>query len=273
MRKLWPDIINARVADLVPECSLPDGRWDDVSLDDLVDMTTGNYTSPAYMSDEDNLVWNFLNVETHALKVKNACEQHTRSGAPGGQWVYHTSDTYLLATALDAFLSQKRGSDQDSYADLVVADLWMGLGLSPVTYTSLRTFDAVQQAFGGLGLTYLPDDIARIGQFMGRDDGRINGQPMFAEGELDFALFRGAGVNAEHKATALFGYSNGVWGAPGHAWLSCPNLTFIPHFSGFGGITVAVLPNDMVYYVFADSGLFQWVNAAREAHRLEPFCN
>lgn len=273
MRKLWPNISNQVVADLIPECDLPDGRWDDVGLDDLLDMVTGNYVSSNYMNDEDSLVWNFLNPETHALKVKNACEQYTRQSPPNQQWVYHTSDTYLMATALDEFLRLRRGTGVESYRDLVVSDLWQPLGLSPATSTSLRTFDSRAQAFGGLGLTFLPDDIARIGQFLGLEQGEIDGEAMFNAAEFTDAMFRGAGGQAEHKPTPLFGYSNGFWGAPGHSWLGCDGLVFLPFFSGFGGITVAVLPNDMVYYVFADSGNFQWVDAAREAHRLRPMCS
>lgn len=272
MARLWPEFPTRIVADLVPACDLGDGRWDDVTVDDALDMTTGNYASAAYMADEDDLVGNFLGQATHAGKSAVACQEYARVGTPGNQWVYHTSDTYLVATAMNTFLQNRRGANADAYSDIVVADLWRPLGLSPVTHTTLRTEDGVRQGFGGLGLTLLPDDVARIGQFLAVDGGRIDGQPLFDPALLDQALFRGAGATPEHKATALFAYSNGFWGAPGQAWAGCSGESWIPHMSGFGGITIAVLPNGMTYYVFADSGLFQWSGAVAEANRMRSLC-
>lgn len=273
MARLWPEFPDQAIAGLVPACDLGDGRWDDVTVDNALDMTTGNYASPTYMVDEDDRVWNFLNPETHAEKSAVACEEYPRAAAPGSRWVYHTSDTYLVATAMNAFLQDRRGPDADAWSDLVVDELWRPLALSPVTHGSLRTFDTVRQGFGGLGLTFLPDDVARIGRWLAEGGGRIGGQPVLDSGMLDQALFRGAGATAEHKATALFAYSNGFWGAPGHAWAGCAGNVWIPHMSGFGGITIAVLPNGMVYYAFADSGLFQWSAAVAEANRLRDLCS
>ncbi len=273
MARLWPEFPGQAIASQVTACGLGDGRWSDVSVDDALDMTTGNFVSSTYMADEDDLVWNFLRAESHADKASVACGEYPRAATPGNTWVYHTSDTYLVATAMNAFLQARRGVGQDAYRDLLVDDLWRPLGLSPVTHTTLRTFDAVAQGFGGLGLTFLPDDVARIGQFLGVAGGRIDGQAMFDAEMLDQALFRGAGATPEHKATALFAYSNGFWGAPGHVWAGCENDTWIPHMSGFGGITIALLPNGMTYYVFADSGQFQWSEAAAEANRQRDFCS
>lgn len=273
MAQQWPDFPNQSIASLVPACDLPDGRWDDVTVDDALDMTTGNYTASVYMSDEDEFVGDFLSQPTHAGKVQVACEQYSRRGIPGDQWVYHTSDTYLVIAAMDAWLAQQGGQRRDSLEDIVVADLWKPLTLSPVSQSSQRTADGAAQAFGGLGLTFLSDDVARIGQFLGPDQGFVQGQPVFASAELDQALFRVDGAPPEHKATALFAYSNGFWGGPGQAWAGCQNDTWLPHMSGFGGITIALLPNGMTYYVFADSGQFQWAAAAGEANQMRAYCN
>jgi len=43
--------------------------------------------------------------------------------------------------------------------------------------------------------------------------------------------------------------------------------------SGFGGITVLLLPNDMVYYYFSDNNTYVWLEAAVEAAKIRPICN
>jgi hypothetical protein len=43
--------------------------------------------------------------------------------------------------------------------------------------------------------------------------------------------------------------------------------------SGFGGITVVLLPNDAIYYVFSDNAEFAWLSAARELSKLGDFCS
>jgi hypothetical protein len=42
--------------------------------------------------------------------------------------------------------------------------------------------------------------------------------------------------------------------------------------SGYGGISVAMLPNGSVYYVFSDGAQFKWAEAAIESHKLKSFC-
>jgi hypothetical protein len=54
--------------------------------------------------------------------------------------------------------------------------------------------------------------------------------------------------------------------------LGCQNPTWIPFLSGYGGITVALMPNGMNYYYFSDGGVFSWARAAAEANRIRTFC-
>ena len=42
--------------------------------------------------------------------------------------------------------------------------------------------------------------------------------------------------------------------------------------SGFGGITVVLLPNGAIYYVFSDNAEFAWLSAAAELAKLGGFC-
>jgi hypothetical protein len=42
--------------------------------------------------------------------------------------------------------------------------------------------------------------------------------------------------------------------------------------SGFGGITVVMLPNGAIYYVFSDNAEFSWLESVRELAKLGDFC-
>ena len=85
---------------------------------------------------------------------------------------------------MNKFLKTIRSASADIYTDAVVSDIWLRLGLSPVTWSILRTYDSVAQPIGGYGLTYLIDDIARIATFLNMDDGKINSVLIFDEEEF-----------------------------------------------------------------------------------------
>jgi hypothetical protein len=42
--------------------------------------------------------------------------------------------------------------------------------------------------------------------------------------------------------------------------------------SGFGGISVVMLPSGIVYYYVSDNAEFRWARAVAEAHRIGPVC-
>ena len=43
--------------------------------------------------------------------------------------------------------------------------------------------------------------------------------------------------------------------------------------SGFGGISVVLLPGGVTYYYFGDGGVFDWAPAAVEAARIKDMCS
>jgi hypothetical protein len=42
--------------------------------------------------------------------------------------------------------------------------------------------------------------------------------------------------------------------------------------SGYGGITVATMPNGATYYCSSDNDEYNWYNAVHEANKLSPYC-
>ncbi len=69
-----------------------------------------------------------------------------------------------------------------------------------------------------------------------------------------------------------FKYNNGFWAHEIKAFIGCPQDVWVPFMSGYGGITVLMLPNGTAYYVFSDNDSFLWMDAAQESHAMRSLC-
>ena len=252
--------------------------WDGVTFQDALDMATGNYDSSLYEADENDAKTRglFLPLE-HAGKIAFACGAYPRRSPPGTVWVYHTSDTYLLGTALSGYLRSLPGrAHADLFDDMVAADVFRPLGLSPVMDASRRTYDAVREPFTGWGLTYHYDDIARLASFLNAGDGRIGAVVVLDPHMLATALQRDPADRGLPAANlSNFRYKYGFWARNVQPLLGCAQPTWVPFMSGFGGISVVLFPNGVVYYSFSDDGelaSFDWSNPARQVQKIRDYC-
>lgn len=271
LEKNFPGFAETEVSDLVEECRLADGRWDGVTLRHLLNMTSGNYDDTGFEVDEGAAkVGEFFLPESHAEKIHFSCNAYKREAPPGRIFVYHTFDTYLLGTAMNAFIQQNGDPSEDIFDDVLIGQILAPLGLSPVARTTRRTYDDRAQPFAGYGLTWTPDDIARIGRWLTREvdnpDSRMHGS------DFSDAMFQNpdrikrlAGMRGE-------AYSNGFWGFDAAPWIACEKETWIPFMAGFGGNIVALMPNGSVYYYFSDGNRFKWAAAAKESNKILNYC-
>ena len=260
----------------VPQCR--GAAWRGVRFIDALDMATGNYDSDRFEADElgAKSAGLFLPLG-HRDKIRFACNAWAHHDPPGTRWVYHTSDTYLLGTALAHYLRSLPGRQADDlYRDLVYEQVYAPLGLSATTAVTRRTYDAVAQPFTGWGLTFKPGDIARLGRFYAVDRGAIDGKPLLDPALLDQALQRDPGARGLPVAGFPdLRYQHGFWARNVRTVLGCAHDTWVPFMSGFGGISVVLFPNGVVYYNFADDAQpasFDWAASAREARKLGDYC-
>jgi hypothetical protein len=269
LEKLYPGAFDARIKDYVPACN---AGWDGVRLNDALDMATGHYNSAIYMRDEEAdtaSATGLFQSETHADKLAFACTHYPRKAAPGKRWAYHTSDTYLLGTAMNALLKQQRGDDADIFTDIVYADILHPLHVSPTAAYTRRSYDDVRQPFAGWGLMWLRDDTAKIAQFLATGS---HTQTVLDPAQLDAALQRNP---AQRGLTPLpgFRYNNGFWAHDiGTRLPGCNGEIWVPFLSGYGGITLLLLPNGSAYYYVSDDEIPLWMDAALEAHRIRSLC-
>jgi hypothetical protein len=266
LEKLYPGAAQAQVSDYVPECS--GKQWQGVRFIDLLDMTSGNYDSAIRNKDETNprMDPGFFYPETHAEKIGFSCNAYLRKSPPGALWVYHTTDTYILSAAMSEYLEQRTGEQADIWRDLVLP-MWEPLQLSPVTRFSRRTYDERAQPWAGFGLVYQPDDIARLAVALGEGyfDAWVD------RTMLDQALQR---TNAPNGLPAgdVAHYSHGFYAIDLGGALNCEASYWVPMMSGYGGISVAVLPGGMTYYYFSDGNVHAWARPLQALHRVKPLC-
>jgi len=269
---LYPGMTRSTIGALVPDCAGA-GTWNDVTLADALDMATGHYNSPDDQADEDapDLLPFFL-ADSHAKRIAFACTHYPRKSSPGTRWVYHTADIYLLGTALNAFWRGKEGASRDFFTDLLADGIWKKLGLSPSAAVTRRTYDAAAEPFSGYGLTLQRDDVAKIAQFLNVDGGAVGGEQLVDREMLDAALQRVPTDTGLEASGPEFRYHYGFWAWNAQHVLGCKSPAWIPYMSGYGGITVALLPNGMSYYYFSDSGIWLWAKAVIQADKIKPIC-
>lgn len=278
MEKLQPGTAMKPIGPYVPASGCRTEAWADVTLLNLLDMDTGHYDSATYMADEDApKITALFNPTDYAHKLAFGCEAYPRREAPGKRWVYHTADTFLLGVALDNVLKQQPGrAGQDIFSDMIDADVYAPLRLSPTARTTRRTYDAVAQPFFGWGLFLHADDLAKLGRFLGPDRGSIDGEPLLDAALLDQAMQRDParrGLQAAHLEN--FRYQHGFWARNLQTELGCQQPTWVPFMSGFGGILVVMFPNGAVWYSAADDGelaSIDFAGPAIELAKLAGYC-
>lgn len=267
-----PGVRSALLVDYVPECR-DAGGWEGVTLEQLLDMATGRYDSTVNQADEDaSNTSRFFIAPTHAEKLQIACTRYPRRSPPGGQFAYHTTDTYLLGTALAAWWRQRKGPDADFYRDLLVEPIFRRLGLSPELAVPRRTLDDVKQPFTGWGLVLRRDDIVKLAGFLSLGGGKLGEEQLLDPQMASAALQRDPKDTGYLTPDGEFRYNNGVWAWDIAKYAGCKEPAWIPYFSGFGGITVAMPPNKAVYYYVSDGGVYRWARAVAETSRLRSVC-
>lgn len=271
-QKYGTGVYNLLIKDYVPEYSA--GNWNSVTFNHTIDMTTGNYRLAGYMSDEGgSYMETFFLAEPYTTKI-NAAFNFPNKTSPGTTWVYHSSDTFIVTRAMNNYLKTQEGSAADIF-NMVNNEVFAPINLS-AGISTIRTDNASTGApFGGYGLFWTQDDIAKVVKFLNNDNGYVNGMQILHAGMLDDSMQKNPsdrGMNT--TGNTGFKYNNGFWAEDftpaAFPQYSCTFWT--PFMSGYGGITVVMMPNGVTYYYFSDNDEFSWYNAVHEANKLSPHC-
>ncbi|MFF2494884.1 hypothetical protein [Agromyces sp. NPDC058064] len=269
-QKYGAEVANELVKDHVTEASGLTA-WNGVTINHALDMATGNYTSADYEVDESgSTMLDFFTAEGYTQKMSTALSFPHKT-TPGSVWTYHTSDTFLATRAMDDLLKDRAGSGAEIFA-MFRDEVLKPAKIGPDALTTLRTDNsATGAAFGGYGMFWTRDDIAKMAKLLTVDDGVAGGQQLLHPGLLDATLQRdSADRGVTTSGSVPFRYNNAFWA---REFTTADNASFtnpfsVPFMSGFGGITVALMPNGSSYYVFSDNNEFAWSNAVVQSNKL-----
>lgn len=271
-QKYGDEVPQLLIRDYMPEASQSRGDWSSVTFNNALDMATGNFSSAGYMVDEDGeQMFSFFTAESFASKIANAFDW-PRALPPNNEWVYRTSDTFILGTAMQRFLHEQEGPEADIF-ELVVDEVYKPVGVGPGAHTTMRTSDNAWhgQPITGYGLFWTADDVAKLSTFVNINQGRLGTTQVLHRGLLDGAM-QWAHNDPGPPTAWAFRYNNGFWARhfDADAVPEYGREFWVPHMVGWGGIIVALLPNGATYYYFNDNDDFAWSSAAIEAMRIRP---
>jgi hypothetical protein len=268
------------IRDFLPQYVMG-GDWSKATFANTLDMATGNYLKPEFQADEDSPEEGaFLTAEAHDKKIAAAFVPFPHKAEPGTTWIYQSHATFLATQAMNSYL-KKQGGGSDLF-NLVRDTIYKPIHLSKGGLTTIRTDDSeTGRPTGYFGLFYIQDDVAKIGRFLNEGQGKIDGKQVLDPDRLQESLFRktsslGLPVPDEGKVsvTGTFHYQNGFWGkhiSPSEFHQYTCDF-WIPYMSGYGGISILLLPNGAVYYKFTDANEYNWYNAVHEINKLKPNC-
>jgi hypothetical protein len=268
-------VYNLLIKDYVPESASAIGDWSAVTFRNAFDMSTGNYDQSGFEVDEAGpIMSSFLDAESYSERISYAFLFPFQQ-APGQRWIYHTSDFFIATRAMNNYLVEQKGSGMDIF-NYVRDEVYIPLHLSAGALTTLRTDNNPEGVpFGGYGLFLTQDDIAKISMLLNNQNGSIDGSQALEVDLLAASLQQNPndrGLNTTSVPT--FKYRNGFWAKE---WTPSENRRFTcsfwtPFMSGYGGITVVMMPNGSTYYYFSDNNEFNWYNSVNESSKLSPMC-
>lgn len=251
---------------IIKSCN--DKKWKNVTIENLADMTTGNYKSSIHSLDEDNISsLNFIfNLITLDEKEEFACNQYPNKSKPNTKFVYHSSDTFLLGLALNNLLKER--DENDFFNDLLIPIFDKKDFSEKIKYIR-RTNDSLRQPYSGWGMFFERNDLIKLNNLI-RSKDRVN---FFSDKYISEALQLTDDKGFIAIKSSNIYYNNGLWSAKfSKEIFNCEEDIYVPFMSGFGGITVVFLPNSMMYYYISDNYTFSWYSAVYAAHEIKPIC-
>jgi CubicO group peptidase (beta-lactamase class C family) len=259
-------VTNLKIKDYVPEYT-QGGVWTSTTFGHMIDMASGNYNLAGFESDEGALsMSNFFLAEDYSSKIGYAF-QYPNKAAAGTKWIYHSSDTFILSRAMNNYY----GSD---IFNMVRDQVYTPIKLSAGAKTTIRTDNSVSGVpFGGYGLFWTQDDLAKIAKLLNNDNGAANGTQLLSPS----LLAEGMHQTSNHGFDTSIGYmyKDSFWAynfttADNASYYGC--APWVPYMSGYGGITVAMAPNGATYYITGDKEEFIWKDQITETNKLSPMC-
>jgi CubicO group peptidase (beta-lactamase class C family) len=256
-QKYGDEVFDLRITDYVNIDANHDG-WKNVTFADALNMATG-------IGDKvPQRVSNYVDVDFTPLANKIARARSTNEKLkaiasfgnypwePGEVFRYRSSDTFVLAVAMDRFLRSKEGHRADLWK-MMSKEVFEPIGIFNLPF--LHTAEPRGESSIPLlsyGMIPSLDDVAKLVKLM-RHGGRHQGKQILSATKLAEALGPSmkiglpTGWPLEHGEVT---YHMSFWQHPYRA--QSGRLIRIPAMSGIGGNYVIIMPNGITALRFAD---------------------
>ena len=281
-QKYGDGVFDLKITDYVDIASNHDG-WREVTFGDTLNMATGiGDIEPRQVSGYVNegstaLARKLYKTQTTNEKLKLIAAFGNYPWEAGEVFRYRTSDTFVLAVAMDRFIKSKEGQNASLW-NFITREVLQPIGI--VNIPVLHTIEPKRaRGIPMLGIGMLPTlgEVAKLVKLL-RNGGQHKGEQILSAKMLDEAIGKAmshglpTGWQLDHGETY---YNMSLWLHPYRAQNGC--LLRIPAMSGHGGSYVIIMPNDITAFRFADgrensSGTYDSRGLRKVADYIRPFC-
>jgi hypothetical protein len=276
-QKYGDQVLELRIRDYVAVTASHEG-WNDVRFVDVLNMATGvgdgnpNRFAIDPFSDENAVTLGaWSSVPSEYQKLDAVFRQGDYPWGPGEVFRYNTTQTFVLAVAMQNFLESREGSEARLW-DMMRHEVLEPIGIrhAPMMHTAEASADGGVPLMG-IGLYPTIDELTKISTLL-RTGGRHAGVQLLSARGLDDALFRsGRGLpTGERNSAGAHLYHMSFWSLPHRTPGGC--FHHIPYMEGYGGNYVVLMPNGLTAFRLADAEVYDVEALMEVAERIRPWC-
>jgi hypothetical protein len=277
-QKYGDAVFDLKLKDYVAVTASHDG-WAEVTFADALNMATGNGDNAPQREPNDPFadenkprMFEWINARTARAKLDVSFAYAKYPWAHGEVLRYNSTQTFVLAAAMDAFLKQKAGPSAHLW-DMVTSEVLEPIGVfhAPMMHTV--------EAGGGRGIPLLAfglyptvDDVAKLTTLL-QNGGQYQGQQVLSASRLAAALYKSGSMGLPPGWKNRFGdarYHLSFWSVPYRTDNGC--FVQIPYMWGYGGNFVVLLPNGVSAFRFADGNNLDLESMILAGEAIRPFC-
>jgi hypothetical protein len=278
-QKYGDEVFDLKIKDYVPVTANHDG-WDLVTFGDALNMATGiGDLAPQRepnepLADENKpKMSKFERARPAKEKLDVSFSYGKYSWGPGEVFRYNSTQTFVLAAAMDSFLKRRAGPNAQLW-DMVVSEVFQPIGIfhSPMMHT-VEADGARGIPLLAIGLYPTIDDIAKLTTLL-QNGGRYQDRQLLSAAKLAEALDKSGAVGLPTGEKNRFGdvrYHLSFWSVPYRTEDGC--FFQIPYMAGYGGNLVGLLSNGISVFRFADGFNFDIEAMVLAGENLRPFCS
>lgn len=278
-----PEVWDERISDYVTVPTKHQG-WNKVTFRHALNMTTGIGDIVPLQVDE-YVDTDFTPLSMRVGGATTVKEKLAYMGGfdeypwePGDVFRYRTTDTTILAIAMDRLIKSRKGENA-GVLGMLDTDVFQSLNLGPVPIIETRERDQARRApLLGLGMLPTVDQTLRLTQLLQRG-GTWNGQQILhkelTEEAVNHSTEIGLPTGWRYREGGEAFYHMSLWRTPHATPRGC--TAYLPILAGYGGNYTILLPGDGIALRFADgddnaSGTWDSFTMRKLADSIKPFC-